>query len=62
MKNATASDMLKMPAWGSQIHKPQSTEYIIAIETKIIRLIQNKIEDIIFMKVHDYVYFIPGFT
>lgn len=51
-----------MPAWGSQIHKPQNTEYIIAIETKIIRLIQNNIVDILFMEVHDYVYFIPGLT
>lgn len=62
MKNATASDTLKIPAWRSQIHKPQNTEYIIAIETEIIHLIQNNIVDILFMKVHDYVYFIPGFT
>lgn len=60
MKNATARDMLKMRAWGSQVHKPQNTEYIIAIKTKTIRLIRNNTVDILFTKAHDCVYFIPG--
>lgn len=44
--------------------EPQNTEfiYITASESKIISLTQNNIVNILFMEVHDYVCFIPGFV